>query len=536
MKSPIITVAFLSLLALAAVAQDQTGRIEGVVVDAISHQPVKKATVSLNLNGRFAGEAAKALKNGGLPSSITDASGSFSFTDLPAGKYQLTVMQQNYPQTLMGGARKAVDVQAGDTAQSVTVELMPGGAISGRIVDEDGDPLGGCFVQPHPAKNINQGVQIMRLPEVRDDGSYRLFGIPAGKYIIAAQCGAVVFQPRPLSEGPDPPPSSAYPIQYYSAASDVKSAEVVDLSAGAEKSGVDFQMRPVPVTHIHGKFTSGSADRRGHGDLQVQLVPLAGNGQRTFAFSSGAEVNEDGSFDIRQVFPGSYQIVASSQEFSAGPQPEMTGGVGGVLRVDVTDKPLEVSLPLYRAMDISGKVEIEHNNNGTFQITPSQINIRLDPKNQFPTGPRFTQVNEDGTFSIKGVLPGEWRIRVNAPRGFLKLARMGGDDVTNRPLNLTSGAAGLLEIAVGLDTGTIQGTAPPGQMVFAAVIEDDEPGQGWRMASVDSTGQFKMEGLPPGKYRVAVGENGAPMPDGGQEVSVAEGEVATVEMKPESQP
>ena len=43
------------------------------------------------------------------------------------------------------------------TAASVTVELVPGAAISGHIVDEDGDPLPGCMVEVHSAKDFNQG-------------------------------------------------------------------------------------------------------------------------------------------------------------------------------------------------------------------------------------------------------------------------------------------------------------------------------------------------------------------------------------------
>ena len=381
-----LRVGFLAWLAIAAaVAQDQTGRVEGVVVDAVSHQPVKKATVSINFMG---GAGRGRIQNGGPQTAITDSTGAFSFSDLPAGKYQINVMQQNYPETPMGGVHKTVEVSAGDTAANVTVELMPGAAISGHIVDEDGDPLNGCLLQPHPAKNFNQGVPMMRVPEIHDDGSYRMFGIPAGKYIISAQCSAPVFQPRPLSEGPDPPPSSAYPVQYYSATSDIKSAEVVELSAGAEKSGVDFQMRPVPVTHIHGTFANGSADWRGHGDLQIQLVPMDQSVQRTFAFAGGvAEINGDGTFDIRQVFPGSYQIVASSQDLSAGPQSEAISAVGGVVRVDVANKPLDVSLPLYHAVDISGRVEFERNNNTTSPITPAQVNLQLEPKNQFSSGP-----------------------------------------------------------------------------------------------------------------------------------------------------
>jgi hypothetical protein len=133
------------------------------------------------------------------------------------------------------------------------------------------------------------------------------------------------------------------------------------------------------------------------------------------------------------------------------------------------------------------------------------------------------------------VLPGEYRIQLLAPRAFLKSAHEGGEDVTHQSLDLTSGAAGALQIVASTNTGAIQGTAPAGLGVYAAAAED-EPAKGWSMAQVDSNGQFKMDGLTPGKYRVVAGETGGQMPDGGQEITVAEGETATVEVKPEAKP
>ena len=141
-------------------------------------------------------------------------SGAFSFSNLPAGDYRVRVMHQNYPQD-RGGIQKTVRASAGETANRLTFELIPGGVISGRIVDEDGDPLNGCDVMPHPARNVNQGVNMIRTPGAREDGSYRIFNIPPGKYVISAQCPISMFQPRPLSDGPDPPLTSAYPMQFY---------------------------------------------------------------------------------------------------------------------------------------------------------------------------------------------------------------------------------------------------------------------------------------------------------------------------------
>ena len=539
------------LIPIAIAMAQETGSIQGVVLDAVSHQPIRKAAVSvIFFGGPMPGQTPDqnpGLTKEGPRTVITDASGAFTFSNLSAGQYQLTVMHQNYPEAFLGGTHKSVQLSATDMTPRVTVELTPGAALSGHIVDEDGDPLSGCLVEPHPAKNPDGGVAMMREPMTHEDGSYRLFGIPGGKYIISAQCAASVFQPRPLSEGPDPPPSAAYPRQYYPAASDIKSAEAIELSAGAEKSGVDFQMRPVAVTHIHGTLVTGSADWRGRSDLRVQLVPMDNHGPRGFGLAGGQVNPKDGSFELRQVFPGSYWLMVFSQDFSArGPQADVSNRVGAVTRVEVSTKPVEISLQLRSAMEISGRVEIEQGQTQPSQappgqdpnnrLRPSQVNLRLVAETQVGMPPSPTQINDDGTFTIKSVLPGEWRIRLLAPEAFLKSAWLGGDDVTNRTLDLSSGVAPPLRIVVSTNTATIKGTAPSAQAVFAVPVSEDEMTPGWHTAAVDASGQFTVTGLAPGKYRVVAGDIGPIPENGGQEVTVGEGETATVEVKPESKP
>jgi hypothetical protein len=206
--------------------------------------------------------------------------------------------------------------------------------------------------------------------------------------------------------------------------------------------------------------------------------------------------------------------------------------VGGSMRVDVSDKPIEVSLPLHRAMEVSGTIEIEQANNTNRQITPSQIGLQLTPEDGVGVPPMPTQVKDDGTFVIESVLPGEWRIHANGPFVFVKSAWLGSDEVTNRPLDLTSGAAAPLRIVVSGNAATIRGTAPAGESVFVERSDDDDP-QHMRMGlAVDTNGQFTMQGLAPGRYRLSL-QNGGPYPivDTGQEVTVQEGETATVELK-----
>jgi hypothetical protein len=48
---------------------------------------------------------------------------------------------------------------------------------------------------------------------------------------------------------------------------------------------------------------------------------------------------------------------------------------------------------------------------------------------------------------------------------------------------------------------------------------------------VDQSGQFRIEGLAPGRYRVAAGESFDTIPvDSGREITVQEGQTATVDL------
>jgi hypothetical protein len=367
------------------------------------------------------------------------------------------------------------------------------------------------------------------------------------------------FQPRPFSAGPDPPPSRAYPMQYYPLATDAKAAEAVELTPGNEKSGVDFRMRGAPVTQIRGLFSPAGVDMKGR-NVNLQLIPA--DRARLNGMFSGANVDvAKGTFEFRQVFPGSYELTAFANDSDDKP-------AGATQRIEVNDRPLDVVLELHPAFEISGKVELDASSNTNANAAPSastgiigsipgglsasnlrnggmvgatlnngkpslsQANIQLFPIHQ--TGMPFpqTQVGEDGSFTIKGVIPGVWRLQVNAPMAFAKSAWLGSADVTNAAIDLSSGAAGALRIVLSTNMATIRGSAPAGQTVFAQRIDDDMQFRNSRGSGVDPSGQYTMSNLPPGKYRLVLTDPGSPPPDeGGQEITVHEGETVTLDLK-----
>jgi hypothetical protein len=115
---------------LAAQPAPGTGSIEGHVFNLLTGAPVRKATVELQ---------ATQIRL----SADTDAEGRFQFTALPAGSFSLSA---KHPGFLDRVVRRPMAIGQDGHVTDVEIRLPPLSAVSGRILDEDGDPVGGARV------------------------------------------------------------------------------------------------------------------------------------------------------------------------------------------------------------------------------------------------------------------------------------------------------------------------------------------------------------------------------------------------------
>jgi uncharacterized protein (DUF2141 family) len=504
-----------SLLAAGAAAQERNGSIIGTVSDAVSHQPLRKVKVTLVLGNQALDTQA-----------TTDDAGAFAFHDLKPGQYQLGVeWLRDYTSV------KVITVSPSENPDPIKIELIPGTVVSGRILDEDGDPLNGCGAQVRRAEHPEQIIA----RTTGEPGDYRLFGLRPGKYILAVQCPVPVFQSRPFSAGPDPPPSLAYPLQFYPAALDAAAAEQIQLAAGTERAGVDFRMRTAHVTQVRAVIAPSSPNWHGR-DLIVQLIgpgDLLGGESGKIAPGSPGNV-----FQFPQVFPGSYVLLAAT--FS----PE--NRIGAVERVEVKDQPVNTVIELKHAIDVHGTVELESSANSANVQLP-QINIQLRMENPEVAGP-YTLIEDgpvqpDGSFTLNSMIPVQSRLYafggvIYGPGGsgsfFIKSVRLGNKESSGRTIDLSSGSPDTLKIVLSANTATIHGTAPPGTFVACRSLDDEVLSR--ESPPVEQSGQYRIEGLAPGRYRVTAvpeGESSDAIPkDSGREVTVQEGETATVDLAP----
>ena len=89
---------------------------------------------------------------GGARSITASDDGTFTFTDVNPGTYRIRVdrdgfLTQEYGQRSWTGAGVPVTIQPGQTLSGVNFQLVQGGTIVGRILDENFEPVTGIQVQ-----------------------------------------------------------------------------------------------------------------------------------------------------------------------------------------------------------------------------------------------------------------------------------------------------------------------------------------------------------------------------------------------------
>ena len=144
-------------------------------------------------------------------STRTDGQGRFIFSNVPVGRYRLSVkkeefVRQEYGQKGNGGAGTLIVIEAGTQVQGLIFSMKPAGTLAGAVRNEDGIPIANILVQ---AMRRSYGVRGNRTISVfsnalTDDlGAYRLYWIDPGDYYVNASY--LPQLPTPVNANEDAP-------------------------------------------------------------------------------------------------------------------------------------------------------------------------------------------------------------------------------------------------------------------------------------------------------------------------------------------
>jgi protocatechuate 3,4-dioxygenase beta subunit len=449
----------------------------------------------------------------------TDDEGNFKLTGLKPGAYKIEAALPGYV-----SLKNASGAQFYRNGDNVTIRMMKGGVITGRVTDARGEPLEMVFVNLLIAHDLEgrdaSSSLLLREIELKDvltddRGVYRAYGLLPGKYVVSV----IDIPIRRFNSGSIPHDSPTY---YPSVKREA--ATEVTVRSGEEVTGVDIIHRGERGYSITGVVSSRSDPISYMSSPVVSLINKSNAELEAVTSVTGVfdytSSNGSRSFSLHGVSDGEYVLTASSG-FSRSTPLNIT-----VKGEDVTG----LSLRLINAGSISGRVVVESPKPGEgcggktsveeiflrvrkFDATDLNQATRLIAINQEGD---FIQPLEDGVYRIIPDLPGDsWYVRAIArtaketPNKTIDVAREGvavksGESLTGVEILIAEGAARLRgRVAVTDETQAKDGdSAQPRWRVSLIPAEEAAAENVLRYAETltRSDASFELMHVAPGKY------------------------------------
>ena len=209
---------------------------------------------------------------------------------------------------------------------------------------------------------------------------------------------------------------------------------------------------------------------------------------------------KDGSFVLRNVPPGSYDLTASYRNGESDDwhiaRRQLEVGISDVDGVTIT---------ISRGVDVSGRLTWE----GTPPNELGNLHVGLEPVEEIQ--PFFSRpaIKPDGTFQFKNVPEGSYRpvVHLYGPvvKFFLKSARYGSTSISDAGFTVQPGTDLSLELTMSSRVARLTGIVLDANSLPAAgatvVLIPDPPHRGvveqYKSTTTDQNGKFSMSGLTP---------------------------------------
>ncbi|MFQ5824745.1 MAG: carboxypeptidase regulatory-like domain-containing protein [bacterium] len=459
----------------------------------------------------------------------TSEDGSYKITGLKSGEYYASCWADGFLTEFFDNAETIedatlIEVDEPNETSDINFTLTLGGIISGVVINDDGVPIAGAFVQAmtemqgsDPTSPDSFYFDYWGFALTDEKGEYHIGGLQTGSYFVLAQAWN---QWSHISEWYDnaPSPDQATPVL---------------VEAGEETTGIDFQLSlPIVFGEIFGKVT----------DLEGQ--PIAGafvQAQAPFNDPFGrvevwayAFTDKQGNYRIENLPNGRYLVSASAQsgwQFVQRwwPDAESPDEAEPVEVDGNTDlQPIDFKLPITTGTAIiAGKVV---SINGTpleyAAIQVSSVDPSTDPARRDVLA--YANSDSNGYFQIDTLPAGtyfahaqywqnlsfgqQWYDHAESLADATPIHLVDGDirDDINFELTIRP----YYGAVAGSVTDEIKGVPIPRAYVEISPVGykyyDKAPITFWSYYAItNENGNYQLEWLPEGKYIVSVYANGA---------------------------
>ena len=378
------------VFAAGLVAQTTFPQAGGTVTNSVTGAPVPRARITLEVrNMTFM--------------SIAGADGRFTLPGFQPGSYLVAAEKPGFVP-----ANKAFDGKS-----EVEIKLIPTGAISGRVVDRDGEPMEGFSVNVEPARG--------RPVTTDEKGAFRIGGLAPGRYRVkASRHETLASRPEVRSDGTV---EAHYAGTWYPGVLEEKASEWITVRPGVESIGADIRLVVVPFVRVSGKVVGIPDGVRG--DF---FVWQGGS-------SAGNSLKADGSFELWRLEPGKYVI--HGQWTDPDGEPVRTAGA----EIDVAGSNIDnVALRVVASSDIPGQLEFEDDQ---AKVMPNKESgprrVRLSMVTEMGGSPP-APVDDDGTFRLERIAAGKYRVWLSWDGAYVKSMRLGSTIIDGSALDLSNGS------------------------------------------------------------------------------------------------
>jgi len=421
-------------------------------------------------------------------STTTDSSGNYSIQKLISGSYKVyfsstgNYFPEWYNDKYSFGSADLVTVTVGSTTTGINAQLTTGGSISGKVTDSSAAGISDVPVEVYALSNSSYSFKSATTDSL---GNYTLKGLPSGSFKIFMN------------------PTGNFLPEWYNDKPSFGAANAVAVTAGNTTSGINAQL--ALGGSIYGKITNSSGAGIINVLAQVYTLP-------NFLVTE-SKTDSSGNYTIQRLPSGSYKIYFNTAPVTFdGPgagnylsewyNDEPSFGTANPVTVTAGNTTSGINAQLTTGGSISGKVT--DSSGAGISGVPIDVYTLSNSSSSF----RSATTDSSGNYTVRGLPSGSYKVCFSSDGNHLgKWYNDKSNFDPANPVTVTAGSA-TSGINAQLESGgCISGkvTDPFGAgihyvSVLVYVLSDSS--SSFNSAITDSSGNYTVEGLPSGSYKV----------------------------------